>query len=66
MEFIEALIQAEDEAAINKLLEENADEVTDDFMSFMLNLMNQTSQQQGREAAAENFSRFIARLYVLQ
>ncbi len=53
VEFIEALIQAEDEAAINKLLEDNADEVTDDFMSFMLNLMNQTSQQQGREAAAE-------------
>ncbi len=53
VELIEALIQAEDEAAINKLLEDNADEITDDFMSFMSNLMNQTSQQQGREAAAE-------------
>ena len=53
VELIEALIRAEDEAAINKLLEDNADEITDDFMSFMSNLMNQTSQQQGREAAAE-------------
>jgi len=53
IEFIEALIQAENDAAINKLLEDNADEITDDFMSFLLNLMNQTSQQQGREAAAE-------------
>jgi hypothetical protein len=53
IELIEALIQAEDEAAINKLLADNADEITDDFMSFLLNLMNQTSQQQGREAAAE-------------
>ena len=53
VELIEALIQAEDDAAINKLLEDNADEITDDFMSFLLNLMNQTGQQQGREAAAD-------------
>jgi glycerophosphoryl diester phosphodiesterase len=53
IELIEALIQTEDEAAVNKLLADNADEITDEFMSFLLNLMNQTSQQQGREAAAE-------------
>lgn len=53
IELIEALIQADDEAAINKLLTDNADEITDDFISFLLNLMNQTGQQQGREAAAE-------------
>jgi translation initiation factor 2 gamma subunit (eIF-2gamma) len=53
IELIEALIQTEDEAAVNKLLADNADEITDEFMSFLLNLMNQTGQQQGREAAAE-------------
>jgi hypothetical protein len=53
IELIEALIQAEDEAAIKAILEENADEITDDFMQFLMNLMNQTQQQQGREAAAE-------------
>jgi glycerophosphoryl diester phosphodiesterase len=53
IELIEALIQTQDEAAVNKLLADNADEITDEFMSFLLNLMNQTSQQQGREAAAE-------------
>ena len=53
IELIEELIQAEEETAIKAILEKNADEITDDFMQFLLNLMNQTQQQQGREAAAE-------------
>lgn len=53
IELIESLIQAEDEEAINVILEANADEVTDDFMQFLLNLLNQTQQQEGREATAQ-------------
>ena len=53
IELIETLIQAPDEATANAILEENADEVTDEFMQFLLSLMNQTQQQAGSEAAAE-------------
>jgi len=53
IELIEALIQAEDEAAINVILEENSDEITDEFMQFLMNLLNQTQQQEGREATAQ-------------
>ncbi len=53
IELIEALIRAEDDAAIHQILSENADEVTDEFMQFLLNLMNQTSQQAGNEPTAE-------------
>lgn len=53
IELIEDLIQAEGEAAINALLDENADEITDEFMQFLMNLLNQTQQQEGRDAAVE-------------
>ncbi len=53
IELIEALIQAEDEAAINAILEENQDEINDDFVQFLMNLLNQTQQQEGREATVE-------------
>lgn len=53
IELIEALIQAEDEDAINEILEENADEITDEFMQFLMNLLNQTQQQEAREATAQ-------------
>lgn len=53
IELIEALIQADNDAAINQILSENADEITDEFMQFLLNLMNQTSQQAGNEPTSE-------------
>ncbi|HEY9122633.1 MAG TPA: CpXC domain-containing protein [Brevefilum sp.] len=53
IELIEALIRAEDEDAINAILDENADELTDEFMQFLMNLLNQTQQQKGQEATAE-------------
>jgi hypothetical protein len=53
IELIEALIQSEDQAAIDQILGENADEITDEFMQFLLNLMNQTAQQPGNEPTAE-------------
>lgn len=53
IELIEALIQAEDEDAINTILNENADEITDEFMQFLMNLLNQTKQQEGRQATAD-------------
>ena len=53
IELIEALIQAEDEAAINAILEEKQDEINDDFVQFLMNLLSQTQQQEGREATAE-------------
>jgi hypothetical protein len=53
IELIEALIQAEDDNAIKAILNENADEITDEFAQFLSNLLNQTQQQEGREATAE-------------
>ncbi|MDT8380915.1 MAG: CpXC domain-containing protein [Brevefilum sp.] len=53
IELIEALIRAENEDAINAILDENADELTDEFMQFLMNLLNQTQQQKGQEATAE-------------
>jgi hypothetical protein len=53
IELIEALIRAEDDDAINAILDENADELTDEFMQFLMNLLNQTQQQKGQEATAE-------------
>jgi hypothetical protein len=53
VELIEALIQAEDEGAINAILDENADEISDEFIQFLLNLLNQTQQQENRVATAE-------------
>jgi len=57
IELIEALIQAEDEQAITTILSDNAEEITDDFMQFMMNLLNQTQQQEGREATAEKLQK---------
>ena len=53
IELIEALIQAEDEEQIRAILDENAEEITDEFTQFLSNLLNQTAQQEGREATAE-------------
>jgi len=53
IELIETLIQSENEQAINDILEEHADEITDEFMQFMMNLLNQTQQQEGRDVTAE-------------
>jgi hypothetical protein len=53
IELIEELIQAEDTDAVNAILEENTDEITDEFMQFMMNLLNQTQQQAGQEATAQ-------------
>jgi hypothetical protein len=53
IELIEALIQAEDEEQIRAILDENAEEITDEFTQFLSNLLNQTGQQEGREATAE-------------
>ena len=53
IELIEALIQAENENAVDTILNENADEVTDEFVQFLMNLLNQTQQQEGRQATAD-------------
>jgi len=53
IELLEALVQAEDKEAINAVLEENAEEINDEFMQFLLNLVNQTQQQEGRDGTAE-------------
>jgi len=53
VELIEALIRAEDDEAVNQILSENQDEITDDFMQFLMNLMNQTQQQKGAEPTAQ-------------
>jgi hypothetical protein len=53
IQLIEALIQAEDDEAIRTILDENAEELTDEFSQFLYSLLNQTQGQEGREATAE-------------
>ncbi|NLN70304.1 MAG: hypothetical protein GX142_05915 [Chloroflexi bacterium] len=53
IQLIETLIQAEDDAAIQSILDENADELTDDFLQFLYSLVSQTQAQQGQESTAE-------------
>lgn len=53
IELIERLIQAEDDQEINAILDENSDELTDDFMQFLMSLLNQTQGQESQRATAE-------------
>jgi hypothetical protein len=53
IDLIEALIQAENEEAMRVILDDNADEITDEFTQFLSNLLSQTQQQEGREATAD-------------
>jgi len=53
IELIEILIQAENEGAIDDILEEHADEITDEFIQFMQNLLSQTQQQENSQVAME-------------
>ncbi len=53
IELIEQLIRAEDEQEVNTILSANEDELTDEFMQFLMNLLNQTQQQNGQETTAE-------------
>jgi hypothetical protein len=51
-ELIEALIKAEDKTAMQAILEENADDITDEFMQYLTELLGQT-QKEGQEATAQ-------------
>ncbi len=51
-ELIEALIKAEDKAAMQAILEENADDITEEFMQYLTQLLGQT-QKEGQEATAK-------------
>ena len=53
IELIEQLIQAEDEQDVNAILDENEEDLTDDFMQFLMNLLNQTQGQESQRATAE-------------
>lgn len=53
IELIERLIQAEDDQEMNAILDENSDELTDDFMQFLMSLLNQTQGQESQQATAE-------------
>jgi len=53
IELIEKLIEAENEQAVNAILEENSNEITDEFMQFLMNLLNQTQGQKGNPQTAE-------------
>ena len=53
IELIEQLIQAEGDQEVTAILEENEEELTDEFMQFLMNLINQTQQQESQQATAE-------------
>ncbi|MFU8827342.1 MAG: CpXC domain-containing protein [Brevefilum sp.] len=53
IQLIEALIQAEDDAEVQAILDENAEELTDEFTQFLYSLLSQTQGQEGRETTAE-------------
>jgi hypothetical protein len=54
---IEQLIRAEDDEAIKAILNENPDEISDEFLQFLTSLLNQTQQQEGQEATAEKLQK---------
>lgn len=62
IELIEALIQAEDDAGIDAILEENVDEITDEFIQFLTNLLNQTQQQKEQVATADKLQKVYRRV----
>ena len=53
MEFIEALLEAQDPSARRKLLEENNDKVTDELISALTNIVAQVDEGQDQELAAQ-------------
>ena len=53
IELIEALIQAEDVDAIRAILEENDEEITNEFSQFLYSLLSQTQAQEGRQEMVE-------------
>jgi len=61
IELIEALIQAKDEEEMDAILSDNPDEISDDFMQFLMNLLNQTQQQEGREETAVKLQKVYRR-----
>lgn len=61
IELIEALIQAKDEEEMDAILADNPDEISDDFVQFLMNLLNQTQQQEGREETAEKLQKVYRR-----
>jgi hypothetical protein len=57
IQLIEKLIQAEEDDAIQSILDENADEITDEFSQFLYSLLSQTQTYEGREETAEKLQR---------
>ena len=53
IELIEELIQAKDIDAIRAILEENDEEITDEFSQFLYSLLSQTQAQEGRQEMVE-------------
>jgi len=53
VEFIEALLEAQDPSARRKLLEENNDKVTDELISALTNIVAQVDEGQDKELAAQ-------------
>jgi hypothetical protein len=53
VEFIEALLEAQDPSARRKLLEENNDKVTDELISTLTNIVAQVDEGQDKELAAQ-------------
>jgi len=62
IELIERLIQAEDDQEINAILDENSDELTDDFMQFLMSLLNQTQGQESQRATAEKLQQIYRKV----
>ena len=69
LEVIDALVQAQDEAEVNKILEEAKDIINEDFLQLMSGLINQV-ESQGEEAAMvqrlKNINRAVLRFSMQQ
>jgi hypothetical protein len=61
--FIEQLLEAPDEAAVEKMLGENSAMVNDQFMEALNGLVAQVDQQAGSNAEAKELSDKLAKLY---
>lgn len=64
VELLEELLSASDEAALNQLLEKNADRINSDFASMVASLLARTEEEAGQKPSAEE-SELIERLRTL-
>jgi CpXC protein len=64
LELLETLLEAPDEAAVNKLIEENADKLTPEFSAVVANVINRSETESG-DASSEEEKKVFEKLQMV-